>query len=115
MKFPKDIYYAIRPMAALRPEQAFRVPPAVYFLFAAFVSVAGGIASGFVIWFWAGFNPDNSGGSMIFVFGSCIMSLLSIVLALLWKNRAVFYGLNLFTFLTVFFLILSIIKSITPP
>jgi hypothetical protein len=104
----KDIYYTIRPMAALHADEKFRVPPVVYFLIAALVSVVGGLASGFEIWLLAGFTPDNSGGSLIFVFGSCIMSLLSFVLGLFWKNRAVFYGLNSFTFLTVFLLITSI-------
>jgi hypothetical protein len=108
---PKEIYYKIRPMAALRAGEQFSVPPAVYFLIAAFVSVVGGIASGFEIWILTGFNPDNSGGSLIFVFGSCIMSSISFVLGLFWKNRPVLYGLNLFTFLTVFLLILSIIKT----
>jgi hypothetical protein len=104
----KDIYYKIRPMAALRADEKVSMPPVVYFLIAALVSVVGGLASGFEIWILAGFSPDNSGGSLIFVFGSCIMSLLSFVLGLFWKNRAVFYGLNSFTFLTVFLLITSI-------
>jgi hypothetical protein len=104
----KDIYYTIRPMAALHADEKVSVPPVVYFLIAALVSVVGGLASGFEIWLLAGFAPDNSGGSLIFVFGSCIMSLLSFVLGLFWKNRAVFYGLNSFTFLTIFLLITSI-------
>jgi hypothetical protein len=104
----KDIYYTIRPMASLRGDEKFIVPPVVYFLIAAFVSVVGGLASGFEIWILAGFSPDNSGGTLIFLFGSCIMSLLSLVLGLFWKNKAVFYGLNSFTFLTVILLILSI-------
>lgn len=104
----KEIYYTIRPMAALRAGEKFSVPPVVYFPVAAFVSVVGGFASGFEIWILAGFRPDNSGGTLIFVFGSCIMSLLSFVLGLFWKNRSVFYGLNFFTFLTVILLALSI-------
>jgi hypothetical protein len=107
----KEIYYKMRPMAVLRSNEKFRVPPAVYFLTAAFVSVVGGFTSGFGMWLMAGFNPENSGGTLIFVFGSCTMSLVSLVLALFWKNKAVFYGLNLFTFLTVVFLILSLATS----
>ena len=37
------------------------------------------------------------------------MSLLSIVLGLFWKNRAIFLGLNSFTILTVSLIILSIV------
>lgn len=104
----KEIYYTIRPMAALRADKKFSIPPAVYFSVAAFVSVMGGFASGFEIWILAGFSPDNSGGTLIFVFGSCTMSLLSFVISLFWKNRSVFYGLNFFTLLTVILLTLSI-------
>ncbi len=104
----KDIYYKMRPMAALRADERLSVAPVVWFLSAAFVSVVVGVASGFQIWVLAGFSPENSGGTLIFVFGSCVMSLLSIVLGLFWKNRAIFYGLNSFTFLTVLLLILSI-------
>jgi hypothetical protein len=107
----KQIYYAARPMAALRAGEEFRVPPAVYFIAAAVVSVIGGVAIGFEMWILAGFSPDNSGGTLIFVFGSCTMSLLSFVLGLFWKNRAVLYGLNSFTVLTVFLLLLSIVKN----
>ena len=107
----KEIYYTIRPMAALRTEEKFSVPPAACFLIATVVGVIGGVASGFEMWILAGFSPDNSGGTLIFVFGSCAMSLLSLVLGLFWKNRAVFYGLNSFTLLTVFLLILSIAKA----
>jgi hypothetical protein len=75
-------------MAALRVDEKVTFPPVVYFLIAAFVSVVGGLATGFEIWILAGYSPDNSGGALIFVFGSCIMSLLSFVLGLFWKNRA---------------------------
>ena len=104
----KKIYYTIRPMAALRADEKLRVTPFVYFMVAAFVSVVAGLASGFEIWILAGYSPDNSGGTLIFLFGSCIVSILSLMLGLFWKNRAVFYGLNSFTFLTIFMLILSI-------
>ena len=105
----KQFYYSIRPMAAARANEKFSAPPALYlFLAAAFVSVMGGFASGFGIWLLVGFSPDNSGGSLIFVFGSCTMTLLSLVLAQFWKNQAALYGLNLFSFLTVLLITLSI-------
>jgi len=107
----KEIYYAARPMAAHRAREEFRVPPAISFIAAAVVSVIGGVACGFEMWILAGFRPDNSGGTLIFVFGSCAMSILSLVLGFVWKNRAVLYGLNSFTFLTVLLLLLSIVKT----
>ena len=96
-------------MAGNQDYEQFRAPRACYpFLAAAFVSVTGGFVTGFWIWLMAGYSPDNSGGTLIFVFGSCAMSLLSLVLAGFWRNKAVFYGLNFFTFLTISIVILSI-------
>jgi hypothetical protein len=108
----REIYHVIRPMAALRAGEKTRVPSFVWFLAAALVSVVGGVASGCAAWSAAGFSPDNSGGTLILILGSCFLSLLAVVIALFWKNRAVFYGLNVFTLLTVGWLVLSIISSL---
>lgn len=108
----KELYYTIRPLAALRAGEPFRVHPVIYLMVAAVVSVIGGVASGLGICILIGLELDRSGVPLIYLFGSCTMSLLALVLCLFWKNRAVFYGLNTFTFLTVLLSILAVVHSV---
>jgi len=117
----EELYYRIRPLAKLRAEQrresgGRKEPslrhPMFSFLAGAFCSVVGGIFGGFVIWINLGFSPDNSGGALIFPGGAILMSSISVLAYSLTKDRAAFYGLNLFTGLVLIGLISSVILAL---
>ncbi len=107
----KEFYYRIRPLARVRAEQRIlwaesdhkKQPthPAIGFIIGAFFSLVGGLFGGTALWLAAGFSPDNSGGTPIFIFGSIAMSLISLPVYVIWKHRGTFYGLNAFTALTM--------------
>lgn len=107
----KDLYHTIRPMAALRVGHNPSLSAVVIFPIGAVTSVFGGIASGFAMWLQLGYTPETSGGSLIFIFGSCVMSFLSLAVSLFWRNRSFFYGLNFLTFLTILSVVSLSLKS----
>lgn len=116
----EELYYRIRPLAKLRAEQCResggrKEPssrhPMFSFLTGAFCSVVGGVFGGFVIWINLGFTPDNSGGALIFPGGAILMSSISVLAYTLSKDRAAFYGLNLFTGLVLTGLLSSVIGA----
>lgn len=103
----KELYYRIRPLARWRAEQRalwedsehpkHSTHSAIGFVLCAFFSLFGGFFGGMMLWFAAGFSPDNSGGTLIFIFGSILMSLISVIAYGIWQHRGAFYGLNVFT------------------
>jgi hypothetical protein len=84
--------------------------PVVAFILAAFCSLIGGLFGGFALWINLGFNPDNSGGAHILIGGALLMTVLSSFIYAMQKNRAVFYGLNAFTALTLISLVSSLFR-----
>ena len=117
----RDLYYRLRPLAKVRAERRYevdpnheRVPmhPAASFVLSASCSLIGGFVGGVFLWFALGFNPENSGGTFIFLGGAILMSVISVVSYALFKNRAVFYGLNAFTALTLLGLAASAAESL---
>ena len=112
----KSIYYKIRPMAKLHSgevklhsEKRLKVHPIVPFFISSFISVIVGFFGGAFLWLSVGFNPDNSGGTFIFILGAILMSFISILVYLVNKNRYIFYGLNFFTILVCLLFVISII------
>ena len=99
-----DIYYKIRPMARLHSGENLQIHPFVKFIISACFSLFTGFFGGAGLWFATGFNPDNSGGTFIFIFGAILTSLLSLGFI---KNKPIFYGMNLFTGIVVLLLIIS--------
>jgi hypothetical protein len=109
----KELYHRIRPLAKWHAEQqGERLPmdPVVAFVLAAFFSVFGGLFGGFALWINLGFTPENSGGTLILIGGALLMTVLSAVIYAIQKSRAVFYGLNAFTVLTLINLVSSLLK-----
>ena len=104
----KTIYYRIRPMAEDKSTRPYNIHPIVYFAGSSCFSLVGGFIGGVELWFNAGFTPENSGGTMIFILGAIPISIISIVVYFIQKNRWVFYGLNTFTLIALLLLLLSI-------
>lgn len=113
----KKLYYQIRPLAKVRAEQRLLwvsgyskkpVHPLIGFVLAACFSLVGGGIGGVSLWLFLGFSPENSGGTLIFIGGSIIMSIISVFSYAIWKHRGVFYGLNAFTTLTVIGLLVEV-------
>jgi len=86
--------------------------PVFSFVLATFCSMIGGFFGGFCLWINLGFNPDNSGGTFIFIGGAILMSVVSVIAYATWKRRAVFYGLNVFTGITLIGLALDLIRTL---
>jgi hypothetical protein len=115
------LYYRIRPLAKLRAEQCRESGgrkesssrhPVLSFLTGAFCSVVGGIFGGFVIWINLGFNPENSGGTLIFLSGAILMSSISVLAYAMSKDRYIFYGLNVFTGFVLIRLTFSLVQAL---
>lgn len=92
----------------VRAEQA---NPGCLFALLSVVSLVLGLVGGVWIWTSLGFGPDNSGGTTLLLCGALLTGLLAVVFGRLCRSRAVFYGLGLFTWLTILFLIVSVLFS----
>lgn len=109
----QELYHRVRPLAKWHAEQQAEgtpIDPVVAFILAAFCSLVGGLFGGFALWINLGFNPDNSGGAFVFIGGALLMTFLSSVIYAWQRKRAVFYGLNAFTALTLVNLVSSLLR-----
>jgi hypothetical protein len=100
----QDIYYKIRPMAKLHSGEKLKIHPIAQFIISATASLLIGFFGGTFLWLSVGFNPDNSGGTFIFILGSILSSSISIAFI---KKKAIFYGMNMFTFIVCILLAIS--------
>ncbi len=91
--------------------RAEQTNPGCLFSLLSIVSIVLGLVGGVWIWTTLGFGPDNSGGIALFICGAILTGLLGIIFGKLCHSRAVFYGLSLFTWLTILLLVVSTLFS----
>lgn len=109
----QELYHRIRPLAKWHAEQQgkrSRMDPVAAFILAAFCSLVGGLFGGFSLGISLGFTPETSGGTLVFISGALLMTVLSSIIYAIQKRRAVFYGLNAFTALTLISLVSSLLR-----
>ena len=91
-------------MVKLHSVEKLKIHPIVQFIMSAIASLLIGFWGGAFLWFSVGFNPDNSGGTFIFILGAILTSSISIAFI---KKKAIFYGMNMFTFIVCVLLAIS--------
>ncbi len=105
----KSVYYSLRPLARVSRERRnlWSAPkdekkpmhPIIGFMLGSVLSIFGGFLGGGIIWGALGLSPD--GWSCLFTAQFLCHSILIVVRT---KNRGLFYGVNLFTVLTLWLL-----------
>ncbi len=71
------------------------------YILCAIPSIYIGLFGGMIFGSLLGFRREDCSWIGYYLCGSVLTAILSILIGLKWKNRAIFYGLNSFTILTI--------------